>query len=89
MDCGYAGTLRPLPTEPVVIPPLCLSGRLPEQQNAQVNLDLSAAQPPLGGGAAADVTAWAEFHNGVAGGETAISHNHSAYPLKRSSGIRL
>ncbi len=34
----------------------------------KVVLDLSAAQPAPGGGAAADVTAWPEFHNGVAAG---------------------
>lgn len=60
--------MRPLPTEPLPIPPLCLSGRLPQQQNATVNLDLTASQPPPGGGAAADITAWPEFHNGVAAG---------------------
>ncbi len=63
-----AGTMRPLPTEPLPIPPLCLSGRLPQQQNAIVNLDLTQSQAPPGGGAAADITAWPEFHNGVAAG---------------------
>ena len=62
------GTLAPLPTEPLPIPPLCLSGRLPEQNNAVVNLDLTQAHVAPGGGAAADVTAWPEFHNGVAAG---------------------
>ncbi|KAK9828929.1 hypothetical protein WJX72_002853 [[Myrmecia] bisecta] len=62
------GTLRPLPTEPLAIPPLCLSGRLPEQHNAIVNLDLSSASPAAGAGAAADFTAWPEFHNGCAAG---------------------
>ena len=42
MSC--AGTMRPLPTEPVTFPALCLAGRLPEQQNATVNLDLTHAQ---------------------------------------------
>ena len=50
------------------MPALCLAGRLPEQQNAVVNLDLTAAQPAPGGGAAADITAWPEFHNGAASG---------------------
>ena len=36
--------MRPLPTEPVTFPALCLAGRLPEQQNATVNLDLTHAQ---------------------------------------------
>ena len=39
-----AGTMQPLPTEPVTFPALCLAGRLPEQQNATVNLDLTHAQ---------------------------------------------
>ena len=61
-----AGTLRPIPTEPLCIPDLCLAGRLPQQHNAVFNLDLSAANAVPG--AAADVTAWPEFHNGVAAG---------------------
>jgi len=48
------------------IPDLCLAGRLPQQHNAVFNLDLSAANAVPG--AAADVTAWPEFHNGVAAG---------------------
>ena len=39
-----AGTTHPLPTEPVTFPALCLAGRLPDQQNATVNLDLTHAQ---------------------------------------------
>ncbi|KAL4443950.1 hypothetical protein ABPG75_011687 [Micractinium tetrahymenae] len=62
------GTLRPLPTEPLHIPPLCLAGRLPEQNNAVVNLDFTGAAPAPGGGAFAEQTAWPEFHNGVAAG---------------------
>ena len=42
------GTLHPLPTEPLHIPTLCMAGRLPEQNNAVVNLDLSAAPPAPG-----------------------------------------
>lgn len=42
------GTARPLPTEPLVIPPLCLSGVVPDQHFATVNLDLSTAQPAPG-----------------------------------------
>ena len=42
-------TLHPLPTEPLQIPVLCMAGRLPEQNNAVVNLDLSAAPPAPGG----------------------------------------
>jgi hypothetical protein len=37
----------------------------PQGATTVVNLDLSAAQPAPGGGAAADFTAWPEFHNGV------------------------
>ncbi len=48
------------------MPDLCLAGRLPQQHNAVFNLDLSAANAVPG--AAADVTAWPEFHNGVAAG---------------------
>lgn len=113
------GSAHPLPTEPLVIPPLCLSGVVPGQHYAHVPLDLSTAQPApgveawiclmhkgcglrpghaqqlneaktglqaapgttcrpsyttlshaylSGGGAAADITAWAEFHNGAAAG---------------------
>ncbi|KAK9796665.1 hypothetical protein WJX73_002436 [Symbiochloris irregularis] len=62
------GTLRPLTTEALAIPALSLAGRLPEQHNAIINLDLAAATPAPGGGAAADFTAWPEFHNGVASG---------------------
>ncbi|GAB4821235.1 hypothetical protein N2152v2_008281 [Parachlorella kessleri] len=61
-------TLHPLPTEPLHIPVLCMAGRLPEQNNAVVNLDLSAAPPAPGSGAFCDYTAWPEFHNGVAAG---------------------
>ena len=68
-----AGTLRPIPTEPLCIPDLCLAGRLPQQHNAVFNLDLSAANAVPG--AAADVTAWPEFHNGVAAGECAQSQS--------------
>lgn len=63
-----AGTLQPLPTEPLGIPELNLSGLLPEQQNAVVKLDLALTAPAPGGGATADFTAWPEFHNGVAAG---------------------
>ena len=70
-----AGTLRPAPTQPLEMPPLCLAGYLPEQHNATVNLDLSSAAAAPGGGALADFTAWPEFHNGVAAGAF-----HSATP---------
>lgn len=79
-----AGTMRPLPTEPLPIPPLCLAGRLPEQQNATVNLDLTQSQPPPGGGAAADITAWPEFHNGVAAGASTCAGMRAHAPLTPS-----
>ena len=62
------GTLRPLPTDALAIPMLCLGGRLPDKQGAIITLDLSNAAAAPGGGAAADLTAWGEFHNGVAAG---------------------
>ena len=63
-----AGTFHPLPTEPLAMPPLVLAGRLPEQHNAVINLDMATMQPPRCGGAASEITAWPEFHNGVAAG---------------------
>lgn len=66
--CPVSGTLQPLPTEPLSIPELNLSGLLPEQQNAVVKLDLAMTAQAPGGGATADFTAWPEFHNGVAAG---------------------
>jgi len=65
-------TLQPLPTEPLNIPGLCLAGRLAEQNNATVNLDLSAALPAAGGGAISMFTAWPEFHNGAAAALTLL-----------------
>ena len=59
-------TLQPLPTEPLDIPALSLAGRLAEQNNATVNLELSGAPPAPGGGATSRFTAWPEFHNGAA-----------------------
>ena len=50
---------QPLPTAPLAIPDLNLSGRAPPR-NATVGLD-HVDKP-------ADMTQWAEFHNGVAAG---------------------
>ena len=61
-------THRALPTEPLCIPELCLSARIAERNNAIINFDTTTAPPAAGGGAKADVTAWPEFHNGVAAG---------------------
>lgn len=55
-------TVQPLPTEPVTLPKLNLSGRLPSQHDATLNLDLAAM------GAPPDVTVWPEFHTGCATG---------------------
>ena len=50
---------QPLPTAPLAIPPLNLSGRVPPR-NASVGLD--HMEKPAG------MTVWAEFHNGAAAG---------------------
>lgn len=52
----------PILTEALPVPKLVLAGRLPTQQNATVNLDVSAGQNLT------DLTTWPEFHNGVAAG---------------------
>ena len=62
------GTLQPLPTDALPIPTLCLGGRLPDKHGAIIILDLTNAAPAVGGGASAELTAWGEFHNGVAAG---------------------
>lgn len=69
--------------ERLVVPLLCLSGVVPgpsgdsgpSNGRSVVNLDLTNAQPAAGGGAAADVTAWCEFHNGVAAGLKIAPHS--------------
>ena len=62
------GTLLPLPTDALPIPTLCLGGRLPDKHGAVIILDLTGAAPAPGGGASAELSAWGEFHNGVAAG---------------------
>jgi len=59
-------THRALPTEPLFIPTINLSGKVADRNDAVVKLDLSTELPAPGGGALADCTAWPEFHNGVA-----------------------
>uniref|UniRef100_A0A0D9ZXX1 Anaphase-promoting complex subunit 1 n=1 Tax=Oryza glumipatula TaxID=40148 RepID=A0A0D9ZXX1_9ORYZ len=54
-------TTYTLLTEALVFPKLVLAGRLPAQQNATVNLDLSTRS-------VSEFKSWAEFHNGVAAG---------------------
>eukprot|EP00898_Chlorokybus_atmophyticus_P000905 jgi/Chlat1/1815/Chrsp135S02131 len=57
------GTWQPLLTEALTVPKLNLSGRLPKQQNAVINLDTHGASV-----AATDLASWPEFHNGAAAG---------------------
>lgn len=57
------GTLRPLPTEPLEIPKVNLSGLLPHQNNATISLEF-----PNTGPTADELTMWPMFHNGVAAG---------------------
>ncbi|CAM0955935.1 unnamed protein product [Alopecurus aequalis] len=54
-------TTYTLLTEALVFPKIILAGRLPAQQNATVNLDLSTRS-------VSEFNSWAEFHNGVAAG---------------------
>ena len=55
------GSLEPIPAEPLPVPTLCLSGRVPPN-NATLVLDTDALNCPK------DMTVWPEFHNGVAAG---------------------
>jgi hypothetical protein len=41
-------TLQPVPTEALIIPPLSLGGKLLEQNNAIINLDMAAEAPAPG-----------------------------------------
>lgn len=72
-SCACAGrgaltlaTTQLLPTQRCDTPQLCLAARLPEQHNAIVNLHLTGSVPAPGGGASSEMSAWPEFHNGVA-----------------------
>ena len=75
------GSRPPPPAAPLLLPPLCMSGILSggvpttgiggegsSPSPVVVALDVSAVPPAPGGGAASELTAWAEFHNGVAAG---------------------
>jgi hypothetical protein len=53
------GNLQPVPAEPLPVPALCLSGRVPPTNNT---LALDTTSCP------ADMSVWPEFHNGVAAG---------------------
>ena len=55
------GSLEPIPAEPLQVPTLCLSGRIPPN-NATLVLDTEALNCPK------NMTVWPEFHNGVAAG---------------------
>jgi len=53
------GNLKPVPAEPLPLPDICLSGRIPPT-NTTMALDVSEC--PV------DMKVWPEFHNGVAAG---------------------
>ena len=59
-------TWEALPTEALPTPPIDLSGRISERNDAIVTLDLSTDTLAPGRGAISSRTAWPEFHNGVA-----------------------
>ncbi|KAL6620059.1 hypothetical protein ACP70R_035198 [Stipagrostis hirtigluma subsp. patula] len=86
-------TTYTLLTEALVFPKLVLAGRLPAQQNATVNLDLSSRS-------ASEFKSWAEFHNGVAAGlrlapfqekmlRTWIQYNRPSEPSYTHAGLLL
>ena len=70
-----------------------------ERNNAVINLDLSTAPPAPAGGAMAELTAWPEFHNGVAAGlrlapgarltRTWIAYNSPSEPSFAHAGMLL
>ena len=92
-------THQSLPTEPLNLCRVNLSGRVVDRNDAIVNLDLAQELPAPGGGAACKLTAWPEFHNGVAsalriapGGtlsRTWIVYNKSDEPSYEHAGILL
>jgi len=53
------GNLKPVPAEPLPLPDICLSGRVPPNNS---NMALDVSECPL------DMNVWPEFHNGVAAG---------------------
>ncbi|XP_062231175.1 anaphase-promoting complex subunit 1 isoform X2 [Phragmites australis] len=86
-------TTYTLLTEALVFPKLVLAGRLPAQQNATVNLDLSSRS-------VSEFKSWAEFHNGVAAGlrfapfqekmlRTWIQYNRPSEPNFTHAGLLL
>ncbi|XP_047093985.1 anaphase-promoting complex subunit 1 isoform X1 [Lolium rigidum] len=86
-------TTYTLLTEALVFPKIILAGRLPAQQNATVNLDLSTRS-------VSEFNSWAEFHNGVAAGlrlapfqekmlRTWIQYNRPSEPNFTHAGLLL
>lgn len=63
-----AGTVQPLPTQGLEVPPLALGGRLTQHNDAITQLVTTAFPEAPGGGADCDLSSWPEFHNGVAAG---------------------
>ena len=53
------GNLKPVPAEPLPLPDICLSGRIPPTNS---NMALDVSECPV------DMNVWPEFHNGVAAG---------------------
>lgn len=62
------GSRPPPPGAPLALPPLVLAGALEGGRGPAVALDVASVPPAPGGGAANELTAWAEFHNGAAAG---------------------
>ncbi|XP_044973473.1 anaphase-promoting complex subunit 1 isoform X1 [Hordeum vulgare subsp. vulgare] len=86
-------TTYTLLTEALVFPKIILAGRLPAQQNATVNLDLTTRS-------VSEFSSWAEFHNGVAAGlrlapfqekmlRTWIQYNRPSEPSFTHAGLLL
>lgn len=68
------GNLKPVPAEPLPVPDLCLSGRVPPT-NATLALDTSDCP--------ADFKVWPEFHNGVAAGLRLPLHQDAAETVSK------
>ena len=62
------GTRPPPPAAPLTIPPLVMAGALEGGAGPTIALDVASVPPAPARGAANELTAWAEFHNGVAAG---------------------
>ena len=63
------GNLKPIPADPLPVPLLCLSGRVPPT-NTSVALDTASCP--------ADMTVWPEFHNAVAAGLRLPYNEHTS-----------